>query len=466
MLLTISTTHKPATDLGFLLHKHPEGVHEVDVSFGKVIMFYPEASEARCTFAMTVEIDPIALVRGKGKQATGVMDQYVNDRPYAASSFLSVALGRAVNTAFAGRSKERQELADTAIPLEATVQPLPRRGEDDVIHRLFEPLGYRVEVEEHPLDPERPDWGVSPYVSLKLEAATRLKSLLEHLFVLIPVLDNRKHYYVSKDELEKLLRKGEDWLRDHPEKEFIARRYLGHLRSLAEQALERLADDDLPEEALDKPAQDDAEEELEKPIRLHDQRLDTVTETLKEFGARRVLDLGCGEGKLIARLLKDKQFTEVVGADVSIRPLEIAHRRLKLDRLSERQRKRVHLMQGALTYRDQRFSGFDAIALVEVIEHLDADRLPALERTVFEFAAPDAVVVTTPNRDYNAKFEGLTSGAFRHADHRFEWTRGEFEAWARSAAATHGYEVRFAPIGELDPELGAASQMGIFERSR
>ena len=464
MLLTISTTHSPATDLGYLLHKHPEGVHEVDLSFGKAIMFYPEAGDERCTFAMTLEIDPISLVRGKGKQATGMMDQYVNDRPYAASSFLSVALGRAVNTAFGGRSKERQELADTAIALEATVQPLPRRGEDDVIHRLFEPLGYNVVLREYPLDPENPNWGPSPYVSLRLSAEIRLKSLLEHLFVLIPVLDNRKHYFVSNDELEKLLRKGEDWLGDHPEKELIAKRYLRHRRSLAEEALRRLADDDLPDEALDQPAQDNAEEALEKPIRLHDQRLDTVAQTLLELGATRVLDLGCGEGKLIARLLKDKQFTEIVGADVSVRPLEIAERRLKLDRMPERQRKRIRLIQGALTYRDDRFSDFDAIALVEVIEHLDPDRLPALERTVFEFAAPDAVVVTTPNREFNATFEALPAGEFRHADHRFEWTRSEFEDWAGTVAEKHGYKVSFAPIGEVDPNLGAASQMAVFTR--
>lgn len=211
MIVTITTTHRPATDLGFLLMKHPDNVHAVDLPFGRATLFYPEADEARCTAAIALEVDAVELVRGKGR----IEDQYVTDRPYAASSLLSVALGRLLGTAMGGRSRDRQALADTPLPLEATVTPLPARGTADLLARLFEPLGYSVAAEAIPLDPAHPEWGDSPYVALKLAGEVRLAALLTHLFVLIPVLDNAKHYYVGEAEVEKLLRKGEGWLEAH-----------------------------------------------------------------------------------------------------------------------------------------------------------------------------------------------------------------------------------------------------------
>jgi len=131
-------------------------------------------------------------------------------------------------------------------------------------------------------------------------------------------------------------------------------------------------------------------------------------------------------------------------------------------RMPERQRRRVEIFQGSLLYRDKRLAGFDAAALVEVIEHLDPPRLAALERVLFEFARPHHVVVTTPNREYNALFPTLPAGAMRHGDHRFEWTRAEFNAWGEGAAARFGYEVRFEPVGPMDEKAGAPSQMAVF----
>ena len=195
---------------------------------------------------------------------------------------------------------------------------------------------------------------------------------------------------------------------------------------------------------------------------MNEQRLETVTQTLLAAEAQRVLDLGCGEGRLLKRLLMEKQLTRLVGVDVSITALERAASRLKLDTMTERQRSRIELLQGSSTYRDSRFNGFDAIALVEVIEHLELDRLPALERVIFEYARPKTVIVTTPNRDYNAKFANLADGKLRHADHRFEWTRAEFAAWCTQVAERFGYQVNIQPIGALDPELGSVTQMGVF----
>jgi len=475
MLLTITTEHRPATDLGYLLHKNPARCQEAELAFGRAHLFYSEAHEDRCTFALLLDLDPVALVRGNGGPESGLLDQYVNDRPYAASSFLSVAMAASLRTALNGRCDQRPELAQQAIPLEVAVTPLPVRGEASLVERLFSPLGYEIETTPIPLDEAWPEWGASPYVTLRLKAQCRLADLLNHLYVLIPVLDLQKHCFIGRDEIEKLLARGEGWLSTHPDRELIVRRYLRRKRSLAAEAIARLAESDTPEdeeeggteaaggEAPELP-KDAEEERLEKPIRLNEQRLQAVVEALTASGASRVADLGCGGGKLLKRLMAERQFQEILGVDIGIRSLEIAARRLRLDTLNERQRARIKLIQGALTYRDTRIERFDAVALVEVIEHIDPERLPSVERVLFEFAKPSVAVVTTPNREYNAKFEGLPLGTLRHADHRFEWTRAEFEAWANAAANRFGYTVRFAPIGELDAELGAPTQMAIFER--
>ncbi len=461
MLLTIETTHKPATDLGFLLHKHPDRLHSRELAFGRAHGFYPEAREDFCRFALLLDIDPVALVRGRGgKRGEGLLAHYVNDRPYAASSFLSVAISQVLSSALGGRSKGRPELVDRALPLAATAAPLPCRGAEDIAERLFAPLGYRVATAGGPLDETRPEWGASPYVTLRLEGEVRLADLLSHLYVLVPVLDNRKHYWVGDDEVDKLLRRGEGWLADHPEQRFIAQRFLKHRGSLVRDALDRLTE----AEASDAEAQDQSEAELEQPIRLNDLRLAAVVEVLQAAGAKRVLDLGCGEGRLLRALMKVPQFEAVTGVDVSVLALERAAERLHLERMTPRQRARLQLIQGALTYRDARLEGYDAAALVEVIEHLDPPRLEAFARVVFEAARPRCVVVTTPNREYNVKFETLAKGKLRHGDHRFEWTRAEFAAWAEEICARFGYAVRFRPIGELDDALGAPTQMGVFTR--
>jgi 3' terminal RNA ribose 2'-O-methyltransferase Hen1 len=464
MLLTLTSTTAPATDLGYLLHKSPSRAHAFDLSFGKAHVFYPVADSDRCTAALLLEVDPIGLVRGrKGPAGEGrTLQQYVNDRPYVASSFLSVALAEVFGTALAGRSKERPELAARELPLEAGVSVLPCRGGEAFLRRLFEPLGYQITATQHPLDEKNADWGPSRYFTVRIAGTKRLSEMLTHLYVLVPVLDDDKHYWVGDDEVDKLVRRGEGWLATHPERELIARRYLKHQRSLAREALDRILAEELPaaDETLTAHAQEEAE--IEKALSLNEQRLGAVVAALKQSGARRVLDLGCGEGHLLRALLKEKTFEEVVGVDVSHRALEIAAERLRLDRMPERQQERIKLLHGSLTYRDERLAGHDAAAVVEVIEHLDPPRLAAFERAVFEFARPGTVVVTTPNAEFNVKFEGLPAGRFRHKDHRFEWTRVQFEAWAKRLADRFGYGVRFVPVGPEDPLVGAPTQMAVF----
>jgi len=460
MLLTLTTTHRPATDLGYLLGKNPARAQSFDLAFGTVHVFYPEAEDGVCTAALLLDVDPVGLVRGGGG-----LDQYVNDRPYAASSFLSVALSRVLRSAMAGSSRERPELAETPIPLVARIAVLPCRGGDSFLRRLFEPLGYAVEAEAHPLDETEPAWGDSRYFTVTLSATKRLSELLTHLYVLVPVLDGAKHYYVGDDEVEKLLRHGEGWLPAHPERDLIARRYLKHRRSLVRDAIARLVEQEEPEAEAAEEAQDAEEETAERRISLNEQRLAAVVDALKATGAARVVDLGCGEGNLLRKLLREPQFREIVGMDVAHRSLEIASERLKLERLNERQRARIRLIHGSLMYRDPRLAGFDAAAVVEVVEHLDPPRLAAFERVVFGEARPGAVVLTTPNAEYNVRWPTLPAGRFRHRDHRFEWTRAELAAWAGGVAERFGYVVRYEPVGLVDDEVGAPTQMAVFTRA-
>lgn len=463
MLLTISTTRAPATDLGFLLHKHPDRVQTFSTGFGEAHVFYPEASEARCTVAMLLAIDPVGLVRRGRGVSSFALAEYVNDRPYVASSFLSVALVTVFKSAMAGVCKGHEDLAAVEIPLEAVVSVVPARGGEPMVRRLFEPLGYEVEAAPIGLDETFPEWGDSRYVQLKLSGQCRLADLLNHLYVLLPVLDDEKHYWVDEAEIEKLMRRGERWLVAHPDRDLIVRRYLKKQAQLYFPALAAL---DAAQPAAEQESERDEpgrEEQLEERVSLRDQRLGTVQSVLRASGARRVLDLGCGPGALLQRLIRDG-YDQVVGVDVSIRALESAAKRMRLDEMHDAQRQRITLLQSPLTYRDKRLTGFDAAVLVEVIEHFDPPRLAAAEQNVFGSARPGTVVVTTPNAEYNMMWGTLAAGEFRHPDHRFEWTRAEFAGWAERVAERYGYSVRFLPVGPEHGVVGSPTQMAIFSR--
>ncbi|MFJ8164013.1 3' terminal RNA ribose 2'-O-methyltransferase Hen1 [Streptomyces sp. NPDC096136] len=489
MFLTISTTgttEKPATDLGFLLHKHPGRTQAFATSHGTAHVFYPEATDQRCTAALLLEVDPVALVRrgqgqgqGQGKGRGGAPDaalaQYVNDRPYAASSLLAVALGGVFRTALKGRCEARPELPGQARPLRIEIPVLPARGGADLVRRLFGPLGWdSVETTPIALDEHFPAWGDSRYLRLVLEGGLRLEDALRQLYVLLPVLDDSKHYWVAPDEVDKLLRAGDGWLAAHPEHALITARYLARHKRLTRSAMERLelarlaeADGSEAEEldnAVGGAAGPDGEPR-ERSVPLAVRRRDALLAALREAGAARVLDLGCGEGQLVQALLRDTAFTEIVGVDVSVRALTTATRRLRPERMGERQSSRVRLLQGSLAYTDKRLAGYDAAVLSEVIEHLDLPRLPALEYAVFGSARPRTVLVTTPNVEYNVRWESLPAGRVRHRDHRFEWTRAEFRAWADRVAARHGYAVAYRPVGDEDPEVGPPTQMAVFTRA-
>ncbi|MBO3733041.1 3' terminal RNA ribose 2'-O-methyltransferase Hen1 [Glycomyces niveus] len=463
MLLTITTTMDPATDLSWLLRKHPERVQSFDQSFGTAWVFYPEATAERCTVALLLEVDSARLARLRsGGSGDASLSQYVNDRPYAASSLLAVALGKVFSTARTGVSEDRPDLAAAALPLEIALPAVPCKGGPNLVRELFAPLGWDVEAEPVPLPGFDAD---SRHVKVRLRGRARLSEALSQLYVLLPVLDDAKHYWVDIGEVDKLVRSGGDWPAGHPRRSLITRRYLAHRESYERAAVARLAEAEGAQEELEAPVEEEAAEaeRAERAEPLHRIRIAAVTAALRTSGAASVLDLGCGSGKLLSALLEDRRFTRITGVDVSSRALDLAERHLRLDRMPDRQARRLHLLQGSVVYRDKRFKGHDAAVLMEVIEHLDAGRLPSMERVVFAEARPRTVVVTTPNVEYNATY-GMAEHQMRHADHRFEWDRAAFAAWAEAVAARYGYRVRIEGVGAADPEAGAPTQMGVFDR--
>jgi 3' terminal RNA ribose 2'-O-methyltransferase Hen1 len=457
LLATITYTAPNATDLGYLLFKHPGKAQSFEMSVGTAHVFYPEATEEQCTAAVLLEVDPIGLVRNRrfGGSDSFSLGHYVNDRPYASSSMLAVAIGQVFRTAMTGRCEARPELAASAIPLEITLTSVPSKGVAGLPTRLFEPLGWTVSESPIPLDATFPAWGESRYSNITLTGTIRLADALHQLYVLLPVLDDSKHYWVSDDEVGKLVRAGEGWLADHPDRELITRRYLAHQRTMVADATARLVelDDDVP-----------LEDEPERATPLYSLRAEAVMSALKDVGAHSVADVGCGEGALLRRLIADAAFTQIIGTDVSNRALSAAEERLHFRDFSDRQRERVRLVQSSVTYQDDRIRGLDAVVLMEVIEHIDLERLPSLESSVFEHARPSAVVVTTPNGEYNELYPTLAAGRFRHPDHRFEWTRDELARWAAGICERHGYAVEFRAIGEVDAQLGSPTQMALFRK--
>lgn len=471
VLLTVTTTHTPATDLGYLLVKHPDRVHRFELPAADAYVCFPEVSPQRCTAALIVDLDgrrPGGRRRRTASASGGFsLGQYVNDRPYAASSLLAVALNRVFRSALRGESKERPQLAATPIPLRLRIPVLPCHGGGDLVERLFSPLGWAVASTPIPLDGQYPEWGASRYVDLTLTGTVRLCEALSHVYVLLPVLDDAKHYWVTSDEVDKLVRAGAGWLAGHPERTLIARRYLAHRRALTEAAITRLVrppTDETAEPAAAAAEPDPGPEPAARAPFLNERRRAAVLAALTRSGASRVLDLGCGAGALLADLVRDQRYTEIVGVDIDTHALELAGRRLRLDRLPQRQRERVKLWQSALTYADDRLRGFDAAVLMEVIEHLDLVRLPALEAAVFGHAKPATVVVTTPNVEYNVRYAGLAAGRPRHRDHRFEWTRAQFADWVGQVARRYGYRADIGAVGDDDPQIGSPTQLAVFHR--
>lgn len=491
MLLSISlqaSPHGPPPErLSFLLHKHPDRCQSFALPFGQAHVFYPEASPSRYTMSLLLDIDPLALSRRSWHGAPSQhLLPHVNDRPYVCSSFMSVALNRVLRTALAGRCKRYPKLPLTPLSgLEVTLYNLPvksrssEENQHELLHRLFSPLGYTCQLlssrdeTQTLLDPRHPDWGHSSLLDLRLtHPHICLKDLLTHLYVLIPVLDDQKHYFIDQDEVDKLARHGQEWLANHPDSAWITARYLKRQRKLVRRALSLL-----DEHVIEQDEQDEQDETPEPPTPevtspetpprkpLHERRLHHVLELLLSLPEHHtVLDMGCGEGKMLALLSGEKSVEKIIGVDVSTLTLERAKKRLKFSDLPPRVRERLTLEQGSLLYSSHtlREARVDVALLVEVIEHIEPEHLELAMHNMLGYCQPRHLIVTTPNVEYNALFETLPADRMRHHDHRFEWDRHTFQQWATTHSARYGYTVRFEDVGDLHDTLGAQTQLAIF----
>ena len=479
MLLTITYEGQNTQNLGYLLHKHPSRPQEFPLPAGKAYVFYPEVSDEKTTIALLLDLDSFSISRGKPGSRYGKLSDYVNDRPYAASSFLSTAIARVFGSAMNGHCEKMQELADGPLKLSACVYMLPVRDKKEILKGIFEPLGYQLSYEYFLIDEKFPEWGESPYVNLTVSGRVRLADLLCHLYVLIPVFDRQKHYFVTESEVDKLLLHGAGWLEEHPMRNYIVQRYFPKTRSYADAAMQRLSerdDDKVPEgnhngvlkrENERTPEGDgDGTERKEIFHRLDQMRLHAVVQEIIRCGASSVIDLGCGEGKLLELLLPVRDIRRLCGMDVSAGVLERAGKRLFREEHPWKERKRLELIHGSLLYKDSRLPGYGAACVTEVIEHIPLEKLKLFEKVLFREVSSDTIILTTPNREYNARYQSVGEGKLRHEDHRFEWTRNEFSVWTARICEQYGYEVQIKGIGEEDETYGFPTQMGVFTKCR
>ncbi len=443
MILNFNVKGENADKISFLLHKSPNKLHQFSLGFGSAYVFYSKYERNDVSFSLLVDIDPIDLVRGKNKNSQGIFD-YVNDRPYATSSFLCSAIAQVFSTALSGRSKEYEHLVKEEMEFKVEVVSLKVKTNLIMLNKIFDPLGYELEIKSHLLDEKIFGEEESNYVDLILKNKLTLQSVLQHLYVLIPVFDNNKHYFVNNDEVEKLLSKGGDWIDVHPEKDFITSRYLNSKFIDAKKL-----------ESLFSKEQNKMIEERKKNS-LNSQRLSQVTDVIESLNIKSLVDLGCGEGKLIKELLNNTSVEKILGVDISINVLKKAARKLKYDTVKDK----IELVQSSAVYYDERFTEYEAICLIEVIEHIDEQKLYLLKENVFNLVKPKYVIITTPNVEYNTVYE---LDGYRHSDHRFEWSRSEFRLWCEEICNQYNYDVEYFSIGEEMETVGNSTQMGVFK---
>lgn len=445
MQLTIRATGDNVKAISYLVSKNPENLYERNQKGHLVRMFYSKFADKELEMTVFVTPDPLELMQNKSNSFD--ITHYINDREFAVSSIFCSFIRSALGTALNGQPKEEYaQWVGHEFPFVLELGPVASTLSDQQLKDLFEPMGYQVDIERPEIHYSFQLKESSTVRTLTLTGYQTLQNSLRHLFVLIPVIDNYKHYFIDEKEIEKLERYGDGWLEEHPMREMIYRQALRfkEIYSLVES-----------------PNTEEKPEEPVRKVRLNEMRYEKIVETAKLLKPNSIVDFGSGEGKLAVQL----GFINGVQEVLAVEPSQAAT--LKAVKRFEKVKDRSSFIEpttlwGSLFYYDERLKGKDLIILCEVIEHIDAQRLPKAFDTILNLYAPESLIITTPNQEYNEIYD--MEDHFRHDDHRFEWTRQEFQEWCKARNHLDLYELEFSGIGEENLNQGFPTQMCVFKR--
>ncbi|MFJ7684675.1 3' terminal RNA ribose 2'-O-methyltransferase Hen1 [Peribacillus butanolivorans] len=445
MQLTIQASGDNVQAISYLLSKNPRNLYERNHKGHLVRLFYSKFTETELEATIFVTPDPIELVKGNSNSYD--ITHYINDREFAVSSIFCSLIRSALGTALNGQPKEEHtEWVNHPFSFQFEFGPVVSSLSDNQLKDLFEPIGYEVMITRPEIEYSFQIKDKSSARSISLKGMKTLQEGLRHLFVLIPVIDNYKHYYIDEKEIEKLERYGDGWLKDHPMRDYIYR------QSLRFKEVYSIVENRKPEEK---------KEEKENKVRLNDLRYEKIVDTVSQMNPRSIVDFGSGEGKLSVRL----GFVEGVKEILAVEPSQTAAIKAlgRFEKVKNKEKFVVpETLWGSLFYYDERLKNKDVIILCEVIEHIDEYRLPKVLDTILHDYQPNALIITTPNHEYNEVYD--MEDVLRHNDHRFEWTRAEFRQWCTERNHRDIYSLKFEGIGEEHDTYGYPTQMVVFER--
>jgi len=424
MQLSIYTKNPHARAISHLLAKNPATVYERQVKGHAVRFVYHKMTDDELYASIFVTPDSLALV--KDNEAFDIT-HYINDREFAVSTIFLSLIRSALGTALNGKPKEEYiQFAAMDFPFTFEFGPISSRLTDEEIRNIWEPLGYEVTINTM-TDAKRARF-------LTLTNTITLKKALQQIFILIPVMDDYKHYFIDEAERERLENYGEGWLETHPMREFIYKKALRFKQLYM--------------------SEEENEQKVNKPS-LNTRRYETIADAVTALKPKTVIDMGAGEGKLSMLLAQIDSITNLYSVDPSNHALARMQKRF-----ADQQFAAAPIIKwGSLYYEDKEFTEADVFILCEVIEHIDEERLPQIMHLITQNYTPKHLIITTPNAEYNTVYE---LEVMRHDDHRFEWDRKQFEAWCKAVAPN--YDLQFEGIGSVHEQYGAPTQMCIMTR--